>query len=67
MKSKDLQNVVLHKYEDGDGLNKIFRNLNGSLGLITITRWCKMSRDTGSIKLSTLPGVPRFARTSITI
>lgn len=67
MKSKDLQNVVLRKHEDGDGPTKIFRDLNGSLGLNTIKRWCKMLRDTGSIKLSTSPGAPRLARTSKTI
>ncbi|CAF1504295.1 unnamed protein product [Adineta ricciae] len=46
---------------------KIFRDLNGSLGLNTIKRWCKMIRDTGSIQLSTSPGAPRLARTSKTI
>ena len=49
MKSKDLQQVVFRKYEDGDSLTKIFRDLNGSLGLATIKRWCKMIRETGSI------------------
>ncbi|CAF4105925.1 unnamed protein product [Rotaria magnacalcarata] len=64
MKSKDLQQVVFRKYEDGDGPTKIFRDLNGSLGLATIKRWCKMIRDTGSIQLSKPPGGPRFARTN---
>jgi transposase len=67
MKSKDLQQVFFCKYEDGDGPTKIFRDLNGSLGLATIKRWCKMIRDTGAIQLSTPPGGPRFARTSKTI
>jgi hypothetical protein len=67
MKSKDLQKVIFRKYEDGDGPTKIFRDLNGSLGLNTIKRWCKMIRDTGSIQLSTSPGAPRLARTSKTI
>ncbi len=67
MKSTDLQQVVFRKYEDGDDPTKIFRDLNGSLGLATIKRWCKMIRDTGSIQLSTLPDGPRFARTSKTI
>jgi hypothetical protein len=49
MKSKDLQQVVFSKYEDGDGQTKIFRDLNGCLGLNTIKRWCKMIRDIGSI------------------
>ncbi|CAF2091845.1 unnamed protein product [Rotaria magnacalcarata] len=64
MKSKDLQQVVFRKYEDVDGPTKIFRDLNDSLGLTTIKRWCKMIRDTGSIQLSKSPGGPRFARTS---
>ncbi|CAF2070641.1 unnamed protein product [Rotaria magnacalcarata] len=64
MKSKDLQQVVFRKYEDGDGPTKNFRDLNDSLGLATIKRWCKMIRDTGSIQLSKSPGGPRFARTS---
>ena len=67
MKSKDLQQVVFRKYEDGDSPTKIFRHLNGSLGLATIKRWCKMIRKIGSIQLSTPPGGPRFARTSKTI
>jgi hypothetical protein len=67
MKSKDLQKVVFLKYEDGDGPAKIFRDLNGSLGLSNIKRWCKMIRNTGSIQLSTSPGGPRFARTIKTI
>ena len=67
MKSKDLQQVVFRKYEDGDSPTKIFRNLNGSLGLATIKRWCKMIRETGSIQLPTPPGGLRFARISKTI
>ena len=67
MKSKDLQQVVFRKYEDGDNPTMIFRHLNGSLRLATIKRWYKMIRETGSIQLSTPPGGPRFARTSKTI
>ncbi|CAF2886452.1 unnamed protein product [Rotaria sp. Silwood2] len=67
MKSEDLRKVVFRKYEDGDGVCKIFRDLNGSLGLNTIKRWCKMVRYTGSIQLSTSPDAPRLARTSKTI
>ena len=50
MKSKDFQNLVLSKYQSGDGPTKIFRDLNGSVSLWTIERWCKAVRDTGSIK-----------------
>jgi hypothetical protein len=67
MKSKDLQKVIFSKYEDGDGPTKIFRDLNGCLGLNTIKRWCKMIHETSSVQLSTSPGGPRFARTSKTI
>ena len=50
MKSKDFQNLVLSKYQSGDGPTKIFRDLNGSVSLRVIERWCKAVRDTGSIK-----------------
>ena len=56
MKSKEFQNLVRSKYQNCDGLTKIFRNLNNSIGLQTIERWCKALRDTGSINLSSPPG-----------
>ena len=31
MKSKDIQMVVLSKYERGDGTKKIFQDLNGTI------------------------------------
>ena len=52
MKSKDFQNLVLSKYQNGDGPTKIFRHLNSSIGLRTIEWWCKAVRDTGTINLS---------------
>ena len=63
MKSKDLQKVVLSKYQNGDTPTKIHHDLNGRIGLTTIERWCQMMRHSGSIKLSSPPGGPRFART----
>lgn len=63
MKSKDFQNLVLSKYQNGDGPTKIFRDLNGFVGLRTIERWCKTIRDTGSINLSSPPGRQRTIRT----
>ena len=60
MKSKDLQKVVLSKYQNGDNPTKIYRDLNGGIGLRTIERWCQMIR---SVKLSIPPGGPRFSRT----
>ena len=63
MKSKDFQNLVLSKYQNGDGPTKIFRDLNSSVSLRTIERWCKAVRDTGSINLSSPPGRQRIIRT----
>ena len=51
MKSKDLQNLVLSKYKDGQSCIKIHEDLHGSMGLSTVERWCKMIRDTGKITL----------------
>ncbi len=67
MKSKDFQNLVLSKYEFGDGPTKIFRDLNGAISLRTIERWCKRIRDTGCIDLSRSSGRPRTIRTKATI
>ncbi|CAF1350541.1 unnamed protein product [Rotaria magnacalcarata] len=63
MKSKDLQNIVLSKYQNGDTPTKKFRDLNGGIGLRTIKRWCQMILQSGSITLSNPPGCPRLART----
>ncbi|CAM4981834.1 unnamed protein product [Rotaria socialis] len=63
MKSEDLQNIVLSKYQNGDTPTKIFRDLNGGIGLRTIKRWCQMILQSGSITLSSPPGCPRLART----
>ncbi len=37
MKSEDLQKVVALEHQKGDYPTKIFRDLNGALGLTTIT------------------------------
>ncbi|CAF2138385.1 unnamed protein product [Rotaria magnacalcarata] len=63
MKSKDLQNIVLSKYQHGDTPTKLFRDLNGGIGLRTIKRWCPMILQSGSITLSSPPGCPRLVRT----
>ena len=62
MKSKDLQKVVLSKYQNGDNPTKIYRDLNGGIGL-RIKRCCQMIHQSGSIKLSSQAGARRFART----
>ena len=67
MKSKDLQKLVLSKYEKGEGPSEIFQHLNGALCLRTVKRWCKMIRETGSIELSTSPGRSRTIRTKESI
>ena len=63
MKSKDLQKVVLSKYQRGDTPKQIYHHLNGGLGLRTIERWCQMIRRSGAITLSKPLGGPRLART----
>ena len=64
MKSKDLQKVVLSKYQNGDNPTKIYHDLNGGIGLRTIGRWCQTIRRSGSVKLSSPPGGSRFSRTN---
>ena len=63
MKSKDLQKIVLSKYQSGDAPTKICRDLNGGIDLRTIKRWCYMIRQSGSITLSSPPGYSCFIRT----
>ena len=63
MKSKDLQNVVLSKYQKSNTQKQMYHHVNGGLGLRTIERWCQMIRRSGTITLSKPPGGPRLART----
>ena len=67
MKSKDLQNVVLSKYKDGQSCIKIQEDLYGSVGLSTVGRWCKMIRDTSKITLFKSTGRLRTVRTTANI
>ena len=60
MKSKHVQKLVLSTYENGDGATKIFQDLNSTISLSTIERWCRRIRENGSINLSKAP-----ARSSI--
>ena len=55
MKSKEMQNLVLSKYNNSDRPTKIFRDLNGVISLATIERWCKMIQTDGSINLRKSP------------
>ena len=63
MKSKDIQTVVKTKYENGDGWEKIHRDLVETLSLCTITIWIKMINITGSITLSSPAGCPSTVHT----
>lgn len=67
MKSKDLQNIVLSKYNSGDYPQKIFRDLNGGIALSTVQRWCKMIDKYGGISLMKPPGHTRTVRTKSAI
>ena len=63
MKSKDLQQLGLSKYESGDTIPKIYRDLNGAISYDTVRRWCNMIGKTGAIQLSAPSGPPRIIRT----
>ena len=67
MKSNDIQNLVLSKLQKKEQPKKIFEDLNGTVGLWTIERWCKMYREEGSINLRKPTGCPRTIRTKATI
>ena len=67
MKSKDLQKLVLSKYEAGQTPKKIFEDLNGAASYRTVKRWRKMIRKTGAIDLSKPSGCHRTVRTKAAI
>ena len=67
MKSKDLQKLVLSKYEAGQTLKKIFENLDGEVSYPTVKRWCKMIRETSAIDLSKLSACHRTVRSKAAI
>ena len=67
MKSKDLQKLVLSKYEAGQIPKKIFEHLNGAASYSRVKRWCKMIRETGAINLSKPSTCHRTVRTNANI
>ena len=67
MKSKDLQNLVLSRHQNGNTPTKIYHDLSGAIGLRTIKRWCQTIRQTGTISLSSPPGCPHLVRTKTNI
>ena len=60
MKRKDLQQLVLSKYESGDTIAKIYRDLNGAISYDTVRRWCNMIGKTDAIQLSAPSGPPTY-------
>ena len=66
-RSKDLQNVILSKYQNDDTPTEIYHDLSGAIGLRTIKQWCQMICQTGTISLSSPPGCARFVRTKTNI
>ena len=67
MKSKDLQKLVLSKYEAGQTPKKIFEDLNGAVSYRIVKRCCKMIWETGAIDLSKPSGCHRTVRTKVAI
>ena len=67
MKSKDLQKLVLSKYEAGQTPKKIFEDLNGAVSYPTVKRWCKMIRETDVRGLSKPSTCHRTVRTKAPI
>ena len=63
MKTKDIEMIVLSKYEKSDGTTKIFQDLNGTISVSTLKQWCRRIRRSDSINLSKSPGRPRIIRT----
>ena len=67
MKSKDLQKLVLSKYDNGDGTTKIFRDFNSTISLSTIKRWCRRICEVGTVDLINPRGCSRTIQTKVAI
>jgi predicted HTH transcriptional regulator len=67
MKIKDLQKLVLPKYENGDSATKTFHDLLGVISRKTSFNRCKMIHETGSIGTCTSPGRRQTIRTKETM
>ena len=63
MKSKDLQNIVLSKYQKGDTGTEMHHDLNSGISLASIKRWCQMIHQFSSIQLLGTRGGPQIVRT----
>ena len=62
MNSKELRNIVLSKYQNGDTPTDIPHDLNGGISLATIKRWYQMIYQSGSIQLLGTRDGPRIVR-----
>ena len=60
MKSKDVQQIVLSKLQNGQFPMQISRDLNGMVSIRTIKRWSKLYNETGAIELWHPPGPSRM-------
>lgn len=67
MKSKDVQQIVLSKLQNGQFPTQISRDLNGMVSIRTIKRWSKLYNETGAIELSHPPGPSRTVRTTAAV
>ena len=67
MKSKDLQKLVLSKYETEQTPKKIFEDLNSAMSYAIVERWCKMIWETAIIDLSKPSDCHRTVRTKVAI
>lgn len=65
--SEDLQKLFFSKQQNGEGLVKICRDLNGFFNYGTIKRWCKMIAERGCIDLSKSTGHGHTAPTKAAI
>ena len=60
MKSKDLQNIVLSKYQENGTSTETHCHLNGGISLSKIKGWCQMIHRSGSIHLLGTRADPRI-------
>ena len=67
MKNKELQKLVLSKYEAGQTPKKIFEDLNGAESYRTVKRWYKIIWETGVIDLSKPSACHRTVHTKAAI
>ena len=67
MKSKDLQKLVLSKYEAGQIPKKIFEGLKCAVSYPTVKRRCKMIRESSALDLSESSACHRTVRSKAAI